>query len=180
MMDRTMAAELSQDEATDAERGTGGGGWVRTDLIGTGAFVVAIAIGLPLRDERPVQVLVAAVSMVLFAIGAVTGLWAYVAALERSRTDEVGVANLYLLTGPTAPPQVKRTMSALLAVQVVVAFAGAIIGAAGLSGSEVNALAFGILVPMFGIGVNGIWAVRHGRFGPRVQRSVPPTDRPID
>jgi len=110
----------------------------------------------------------------------VTGLWAYIAALERSRTNEIGVANLYLLTGPTAGTRVKRLMTSLLALQVVVAFTGAIIGAAGLSGSEVNALAFGILVPMFGIGLNGIWSVRHGVFGPRLERSVQPSDRRID
>ena len=48
--------------------------------------------------------------MVLFAAGAATGLWAYAAALERSRTEEVGVANLFLLSGETAPPPVRRTM----------------------------------------------------------------------
>ena len=153
---------------------------MRADLVGTAVFVAAIGLGIPLRDHRPMQVVVAVVSMVLFAVGAVTGLWAYIAALERSRTDEVGVANLYLLTGPTAGRRVKRTMSLVLAVQVVVAFAGAIIGAAGLSGTQVNALAFGILVPMFGIGLNGIWAVRHGTFGPRLERSVQPSDRRID
>ena len=57
--------------------------------------------------------------------------------------------------------------------------AGAIVGATGLSGSQVNALAFGILVPMFGIGMNGLWAVRHGTFGPRIDKSVQPTNRKI-
>ena len=66
---------------------------------------------------------------------------AYVSALERSRTDEIGVANLYLLTGATAPRPVKRTMSLLLAAQVVFALGGAIVGAVGLSGNQVNALA---------------------------------------
>jgi hypothetical protein len=151
----------------------------RLDAIGTGLFVAALVVAVPFRNERPAQVAIGAVSMVLFAIGSGAALWAYVGALERSRTSEIGVANLYLLTGPTAPPRVRRTMSLLLAVQVVLAFAGAIIGAAGLSGSEVNALAFGILVPMFGIGMNGLWAVRHGTFGPRVDKSVQPTNREV-
>jgi len=172
MMVRAMSAEEPTQHA--------GGGWVRTDLVGTAVFTVVIALGIPLRDERPMQVVVAVVSMVLFALGAVTGLWAYVAALERSRTAEIGVANLYLLTGSTAGTPVKRLMSGLLAAQIVVALTGAIIGAVGLSGSQVNALAFGILVPMFGIGVNGVWAVRHGTFGPRLDPSVQPSDRPID
>ncbi len=156
-----------------------GAGLVRADLVGTAVFTAVIAIGLPLRDERPAQVLVGAVSMVLFAIGAVGCLWAYVSALERSRVDEIGVANLYLLTGRTAPPKVKRSMSAALAAQVVVALTGAIIGAVGLKGSQVNALAFGILVPMFGLAMNSLWAVRHGAYGPRLDKSVQPSNRKI-
>jgi hypothetical protein len=152
---------------------------VRADVIGTTVFAVAVAVGIPLDDERPIQVAFGVVSMVLFAIGAAGCLWAYISALERSRTDEIGVANLYLLTGPTAPKQVKLTMTLALVAQVVLALLGAIIGAAGLSGNQVNALAFGILVPMFGLAMNGLWAVRHGTFGPRVDRSVQPSNRKI-
>jgi hypothetical protein len=36
-------------------------------------------------------------------------------------------------------------------------------------------LAFGVLVPMFGIGANGLWAARHGHYG---QRSATRTERP--
>jgi hypothetical protein len=151
----------------------------RVDAGGTVAFAAAVAVAIPFRDERPAQILIGAVSMVLFAAGAGAALWAYVSALERSRTSEIGVANLYLLTGRTAPPLVKRLMIGMLGVQVVLAFAGAIIGATGLTGSEVNALAFGILVPMFGIGMNGLWAVRHGAFGPRIDKSVQPSNRKI-
>ena len=64
----------------------------------------------------------------LFAAGIATSLWAYSAALERSRTEEVGVANLFLLTGSTAPKPVKRAMSAALGVQVVAALVGASVG----------------------------------------------------
>ena len=151
----------------------------KADALGTGVFVAALAIAVPLRDLRAAQITIGAVSMVLFAIGAGTALWAYVGALERSRTEEIGVANLYLLTGRTAPPPVKKAMSLLLVVQVVLAFAGAIVGATGLSGSEVNALAFGILVPMFGIGMNGLWAVRHGAYGPRVDKAAQPSNRKL-
>lgn len=165
-------------ESTDIAQPTAMG-FVRADTIGTAIFVVALAVALPLRNERPLQIAFGVVSMVLFAIGAVGCLWAYVSALERSRTDEIGVANLYLLTGPTAPKKIKTTMSLLLAAQVVLAFAGAIVGAVGLSGNQVNALAFGILVPMFGLAMNALWAVRHGAFGPRVDRSVQPTNRKI-
>ncbi len=146
---------------------------VRTNLIGTALFVVTLCIAVPLRSERVGQVLIAAVSLVLFAIGIATSLWAYTTALERSRVEEVGVANLFLLTGHTAPKPVKRAMSAALAAQVVAALVGASIGVAGLQESDLNALAFGVLVPMFGIGMNGAWAARYGSYGPRVNASTP-------
>jgi Na+-transporting NADH:ubiquinone oxidoreductase subunit NqrB len=153
---------------------------VRTDVVGTALFVIVAAVGLVVRNSRGGQIAMAAVSMVLFAVGAAVALVAYVRALERSRIDEIGVANLFLLTGDTAPARVKRTMTAMLVVQVVVGLGAAIVGAVGLSDDEVNTLAFGILVPMFGIGLNGLWAVLHGRFGPRLERAVQPSRRQID
>jgi hypothetical protein len=152
---------------------------VRADVVGTAVFAVAVAVGIPLHDQRGVQVAFGVISMALFTIGAAGCLWAYVRALERSRIDEIGVANLYMLTGPTAPTPIKRTMSIALIVQVVLALTGAIVGAAGLSGNQVNALAFGILVPMFGLAMNALWAVRHGTFGPRLDQSVQPSNRKI-
>jgi hypothetical protein len=153
---------------------------VEFDLAGTAVFVVALAVAVPLRSHRFAQFLIGGVSMSLFAIGVVTTLWAYTRALERSRTEEVGVANLYLLTGHTAPPRVKRTMSGALALQVVAAVTGAWVGVVGLDKGDLNALAFGVLVPMFGIGVNGVWAARHGSYGPRVRQAVSADDRKID
>lgn len=151
----------------------------RADVVGTGIFVVVIASAIPWRDVRGMQVLVGAVSMILFTIGAAGCLWAYVSALERSRVDEIGVANLFLLTGPTAPPRVKHLMTGALIVQVVVSIGAATVGAVGLTGRQVNALAFGILVPMFGLAMNSLWAVRHGCFGPRLDRAVQPSNKKI-
>ncbi|MDO8361836.1 MAG: hypothetical protein Q7V88_02990 [Actinomycetota bacterium] len=152
---------------------------VRANLIGTSAFLLALAVAIPFREDRPAQVLIAAVSLVLFAIGIATGLWAYTTALELSREREVGVANLYLLTGPTAPKPVKVRMSGALAVQVVAALVGASVGVAGLQESQLNALAFGVLVPMFGIGMNGAWAARYGSYGPRINPTAKPSNRKI-
>jgi hypothetical protein len=153
---------------------------VRADLVGTAAFLVALAVAVPWRNHRFAQFMIGGVSMALFAIGVATTLWAYTRALDRSRTEEVGVANLYLLTGPTAPKSVHRAMSLALAVQIVAAVTGAWIGVAGLDQGQVNALAFGVLVPMFGIGMNGVWAARHGSYGPRIGGAVSPTDDEMD
>ena len=153
---------------------------MRFDLLGTGVFVVALAIVVPLRTEHWAQVVIAVVSVVLFAVGVGASLWAYAAALERSRVQEVGVANLYLLTGATAPQPVKRALLSALVVQVVASFVAATIGVIGLDESQLNALAFAVLVPMFGIGMNGAWAARYGSYGPRVNPAVKPSNRKID
>ena len=152
---------------------------MRADLAGTGLFLVVLAFAIPFRNHRPAQVVVVVVSLMLFAAGIATSLWAYTAALERSRSEEVGVANLFLLSGDTAPTAVKRVMSWALAVQVVAALAGASVGVAGLQTNQLNALAFGVLVPMFGIGMNGAWAARYGSYGPRVNPVSKPSNRKI-
>jgi len=157
---------------------------VRADVVGTAAFAASVVAALVTDAWTAGSIIVA---LVLFAIGVFGFIWAYFSAVERSRTDEIGVANLFLLTGPTAPRAVKRTMSILLGVQVVVAFVGAIAGFSGLADDELNPLAFGILVPMFGMGLNGLWASRHGSFGPRIvttserpPRDVPPPDHEME
>ncbi|MCY7300065.1 MAG: hypothetical protein LH616_12745, partial [Ilumatobacteraceae bacterium] len=70
-------------------------------------------------------------------------------------------------------------MSWALAAQVVAALVGAGIGVAGLKENQLNALAFGGLVPMFGIGMNGAWAARYGSYGPRVNPTAKPSNRKI-
>ena len=152
---------------------------VRFNIAGTALFLVALAISIPFRSDRPGQVVIVVVSLVLFAAGIASSLWAYSSALERSRSEEVGVANLFLLSGDTAPKPVRRAMTVALSVQVVAALVGASIGVAGLQESQLNALAFGVLVPMFGIGMNGAWAARYGSYGPRVNPAAKPSNRKI-
>ena len=165
---------------SDEQADRPGQGVVRVDVAGTAVFLGALAVAIPLRSHRFAQFLIGGVSMLLFAIGVATTLWAYTRALDRSRVEEVGVANLYLLTGHTAPRHVGRVMSWALGVQIVAAIAGAWIGVVGLDKGDLNALAFGVLVPMFGIGMNGVWASRHGSYGPRIKNAVLPPDHEID
>jgi hypothetical protein len=153
---------------------------VGLNVVGTVVFCLALAVGVPFRDDRWAQVAVIVTSMVLFAIGLACAIWAYALALERSRTDEIGVANLFLLTGETAPRSIKRLMAVCLAVQVVTSLAGAAIGAGGLEQGDLNPLAFGILVPMLGIGLNGMYGARYGRFGARRSPQMRPPDEKID
>jgi len=90
---------------------------VQADLVGTAVFSASAAAG-SLTDAWQTGSIV--VSLVFFGLGIFAFIWSFFSAAERSRTDEIGVANLYLLTGRTAPGPVKRAMSAALAVQVVV------------------------------------------------------------
>lgn len=153
---------------------------MRADVGGTALFLAALAIAVPLRAERWAQILIAVVSVGLFAVGVGSSLWAYAAALERSRVQEVGVANLYLLTGATAPTKLKRVLLGALVLQVLASFGAATVGVVGLEDSQLNALAFGVLVPMFGIGMNGAWAARYGSYGPRVNPAAKPSNRNIN
>jgi len=152
---------------------------VRGNRIGTVVFLAALAIGVPFKTDRWAQVIVIVVSVALFAAGVATSLWAYARALELSRVRNVGVANLFLLTGETAPKAVKWWMSAALAVQVIAAIVGASVGMSGLEKSQLTPLAFGVLVPMFGIGMNGAWAARYGSYGPRIDPAATPSNGKI-
>ncbi len=94
-------------------------------------------------------------------------LWSYVQAVQRSRTDEISVASLYFLAGAATPAAVKRQLLGLLAVQVVTAAATTFARLDGPDGEPGSSLAVGFLVPMFGFGLNGLWAALHGTFPPR-------------
>lgn len=125
---------------------------------GTGVFTVAAAAGV--AEPGGLGGLVAAtVSLVLFAAGSVLFLGAYLRALDRSRREAIGIGGLYFLAG-SAPRRVVILLNGALATQTAVAVAAA-------SLRPFTAVAFGMLVPMWGLGCNGWWAAHHGTFGPR-------------
>jgi hypothetical protein len=132
---------------------------IQADVIGTALFTVVTVVEVVVMAwMRPVAV---AVDLGLFAIGCATFLGSYAIALNRSRTDEIGVASLYFLTNKVAPTAVRWRLWAALAVQCIVAVTAA-------SVRPFTTAAFSVLVPMFGLGLNGLWAARHGTFGARV------------
>jgi len=61
-------------------------------------------------------------------------------------------------------------LNGLLAAQVAVATVTTFARLDGPDGNPGSSLAVGFLVPMFGIGMNGLWASRHAAFGPRPRR----------
>lgn len=137
-----------------------GAGLLRWDRWGTAVFVVvaSAAAAVPDRFARPAAV----VDLVLFTVGLGSFLLAYARAIGRSRTEAVDVIGVFLLGGDVAPPQVRRQLRGLFGVQVVVALVTASI-------RPYTSVAFGVLVPLYGMGLAGLWGATHGRFGPRVQ-----------
>ena len=139
-----------------------GTGLIRLSWWGTAVFTVtAFAAAVGSDWLRWPAVIVA---LVLFAAGIVTMLWAFAAAVERSRVDAIGVGGLYFGMG-SAPRPVRLHLLGALTIQVAV-------GITTASMRPFTSLAFGTLVPIFGIGLMGLWSARHGEFEP--------TDPPID
>jgi hypothetical protein len=145
---------------------------VRADLVGTAVFTVSAVLAAAVFDDS-FRLQGVVVSLVLFALGIVAFAWSYWLAVQRSRTDEIAVSQLYLLMGPAVPAGVRNRMNGALAVQTVVALATAI-ARPSTDGQAGSTLAFGVLVPMFGLGMNGLWAARHGHFEPRRRPDTTP------
>lgn len=130
---------------------------VRADAFGTAAFVLTAIAAVAVESARGVAI---AVALVLFAAGCVAFLAAFAKAVSRSRTDAIGIGGLYFLAGDTAEGREKRILQVLLGVQTVVALATA-------AARPFTSLAFGILVPMLGLGLMGLYGAHFGRFDAR-------------
>ena len=150
----------------DAMPGLPGRRIVEASWAGTIVFTVtAVLAAATLGSVRYVAV---GVAFVLFGLGCVAFFWGYWLAVQRSRTDEIGIGGLFFLAGKdTAPARVKLLLLGSLGIQVVVAFVTA-------AARPYTTLAFGMLAPVFGLGCVGLWAARYGHFGPRV---APPPRR---
>lgn len=144
---------------------------VLADVVGTVAFVIT-AVFAAVVFSTPAQWVGAITAMSLFAIGVVAFLWSFWNAVQRSREEEIAVMQIYLLLGPPTPSRVRRIMSSMLAVQIGVALVTAIARSKAEDGSPGTSLAVGILVPMFGLGLNGLWGAFHGVFPPRADADV--------
>lgn len=147
------------------------------DLAATILFAVT-AIFAAVVFSTPAQWVGAATAMALFAAGVVAFIWSYWTAVQRSRTDQISVAELYLLMGPAIPKPIKRRMNLLLGAQFVIALITALARPNGPDGNAGSSLAVGFLVPMLGFGLNGLWASRHANFADRVDPT--PETRPSD
>lgn len=139
---------------------------VQTNVVLTMVFIVSSALAA-IVFSQPWKSIAVAVSLLCFTVGVVTFLWGYWTAVQRSREDEIGVAVLYFLMDGVAPLPVSRLMNWLLGVQCAVAL-GTALARPSTDGKPGSTLAFGILVPMLGLGLSGLWGAIHGTFRPRI------------
>ena len=151
---------------------------VLVDVIGTVAFTIT-AIYAAVVFSTTAQWVGAITAMALFAVGVFVFLWSFWNAVQRSREEQIGVLQMYLLLGEPTPKRVRWAMLVMLAVQVIVAFATALGRSAADDGSPGTSLAVGILVPMFGMGLNGLWCAFHGVFPPRDGVEVAAVDESV-
>lgn len=152
---------------------------VRLDVIATAVFVVT-ALAAAIVFDGAVMGVAAAVALVLFFIGIGAFLWAFWNAVQRSRGEQVAVTQLYLLAGGVAPRSVRTVMLVALGVQCVVGLGTAIARPNSADGSPGTSLALGVLVPLFGFGMNGLWAAFHGHYADRVSDNETPIDQNED
>ena len=147
---------------------------ILADYVGTVLFAVTAALAA-IIFTTPFQWIAAITALLLFAIGVFSFLWAYYTAVVRSRRDEISVLGLYLLVGPPTPSRVRRRMIGALLAQFAIAAITTFTRLEGPDGDPGSSLALGFIVPMFGFGLNGLWAAFHGAFPRRHSE----TDEPV-
>jgi hypothetical protein len=146
------------EDARDEERSAA---LLTLDLAGTAALLATSLAGAIVPD--PLGVVHAALSGVLFVVGTGALLWAYAVGISRSRTELVDIPGLFLLSGPVAPDALRRRFRVALGLQII-----AVVVAASIR--PFTEVAFGILAPMYGLGLMALWGARHGTFPERPPR----------
>ena len=140
---------------------------VLASWIGT-ALLTITAVPATIDPDRFAAAAVV-VAVALFLAGVVTFAWAYFVAIGRSRADLIGMGGLFFLAG-SAPKPVQRQLIGSFVAQVVVGVATAsvwFLAADHFAKATVNPLAFGLMAPMYGLGLMGLWGARFGTFPPR-------------
>jgi hypothetical protein len=135
------------------DRGVPGRAVIGASWAGNALFAVTavpVALGVDAVDDAAV-----AVALVLFFASLGVWVWALFAAFARSaRGDDVAVTTLFLLEG-SVPGRVRPLFYGSLGVCLLITVATA------------SANPFGVLVPMYPLGLVGLWGARHGVYPPR-------------
>ena len=150
--DATSDSEVVPDASPVPGQGIIRASWAGTIVFSVSAVATAVA-------PHTFVALGVGVSLLLFFVGIGLFLWAYAVAVNRSRTDLIGLGGLFFLVG-SAPRGVQRSLLGSFGVEIVV----------GLITAGVHPftpLAFGVLAPMYGLALCGLWAAKWGTFPPR-------------
>lgn len=131
---------------------------VRFAVLGGAVHLVATIVAVLAVDD--VGPAFATVALALFGIGIAAFVRTMLTVAGRSRTEELSVGGIWFLTD--APKAVKRTLLAVLALEVVVAIAGS-------SFRPYSVLAFGVFAPVHGLGMCGLWSAERGTFPKRTR-----------
>ncbi|KAA0232521.1 MAG: hypothetical protein JJLCMIEE_01859 [Acidimicrobiales bacterium] len=158
MQARRKAERAAREQRiSDQEAPHSGSAIIIASWVGTGLFALTaiLAVASPSVFAGPAL----AVSLTLFALGMAAFAWAILVAIARSTTDAIGIGGLFFLQG-SAPRSAQLNLMGSLATEIVAA-------AATAAARPFTSLAFGTLVPLFGLGLAGLWGARHGVFDPR-------------
>jgi hypothetical protein len=134
-----------------------GGGIVILTLFGTAVFVLAGVLAAIFMGGFMVAYV--AISLLEFAFGMIVFALAFLRAVDRSRSENIGVGGLFFGAG-SAPLPVRIRLVGALVVQTV---ASIIIA----STHPYTALAFGVVAPLWALGLTGLWAAAYGSFPER-------------
>lgn len=132
------------------------GDWLsRLDAACTVLFVAVTLLAGAVGSEA-VAVVNLVVCAALFLIGSALWTWGFLKAAGRSRDQIIDLAGLFYLTG-SAPRRVRRWLLGLWFAQIATAVASI----------PLTSPPFGVMVPVFGIGVLTLWAATRGTFPDR-------------
>ena len=128
---------------------------IRIDAVGTLALIVVTALA-SLVTSGTTGVLNLVVSAALFVGGCGAFAVGFLQAVDRSRTEVIDLAGLFYLTGAAAA-EPRRTLLGLWFVQIAVATVSVV----------TTSPPWGVMAPVWGIGILTLWSARHGRFQAR-------------
>ena len=118
-----------------------------------------IAVTIAFFGSDGVRNIVAIACSAVFVAGALLFAWALTIAAGRSRMEELTVGGAFFLAGSIEKPD-RRWAYGYLTAQTLIGFAGAV-------ADPYTTMAFGVLVPMFGLGVIAFLGSAHGAFRQR-------------
>lgn len=125
------------------------------DALGTVTLVMVTVLG-SLWDDDTARLVNLVASGVLFVGGSLAFTVGFVVAAARSRRDFIHLAGLFYLTGAASSP-IRRAFLGLWYLQIATATASVF---------TIDP-PFGVMAPVWGIGIITWWAAAHGRFAAR-------------